>query len=113
MKPPTIWDHTNRDTGKVTKKVHMRSERALGLPQLIEGLCSKYWRDRYEGDGGLPESLTLAEVWEVVRDEYDSRGDDNVWTWSDRISKSEDTEARQWAYEKITAVIPEMAGEEF
>ena len=57
MKRPTIWDYTNRDTGKVVKKVHMRSERAMGLAQMIDGLCSKYWRDRYEGDGGVPDIM--------------------------------------------------------
>jgi hypothetical protein len=113
MKRPSIWNYTNRDTGKVVKKVHMRSERAMGLAQLIDGLCSKYWRDRYEGDGGVPGSLTLDQVWETVRDEYDNHGDNNVWTWSDHIDRATDKEARQWAYDRITAVIPEMAGEDY
>ena len=110
MKKPQIWDHKNRETGKVTPKVHMRSERELHLDAMIEGLCSRHWRGRYDTDldayKDIPTTLSLTEVWETVREEYDARGDDSVWTWSDPIDSRSAEKGRGWARELILAVIP-------
>lgn len=77
------------------------------LDQLIDGLCSHYHRDRVEGDEELPERLTQTAIMRTVREEYERRGTDNVWTWSDN-EDSDCEEARAWARDLVLAVLPDL-----
>lgn len=78
------------------------------LDDLIDGLCSEYWRDRYDGDDPLPDHLSLDKIIGVVKGEYKRRGTDNVWTWSDSSEYEKAEEARAWARSMILAVLPDI-----
>ncbi len=77
------------------------------LDDLVNGLCSHFFRNRYEGDGvEVPEHMTLLKILEIVRGEYESYGENAVWTWSDGISAEQDTSSREWARGVILRVLP-------
>jgi hypothetical protein len=111
VKKPKIYFCTKGSDPREFKTVAMRSERLLSLDEMVDGLCSKYWRDRYDGDDGVPDSLSLPEVWETVRGEYDRHGSANTWTWSDACLYASAEEARKWARDIILTVIPELKEE--
>lgn len=79
------------------------------LHDLVDGLCSKYCRDRVEDeDDPLPKRLTLAEILDHVKHEYARHGMNNVWTWSDNGDYEGNEEARAWASDLILAVLPDI-----
>jgi hypothetical protein len=51
-----------------------------GLDDLVDGLCSYYFRN---GDRPVPDRLTEDRLIDIVKAEYEAHGTENVWTWSD------------------------------
>lgn len=80
-----------------------------GLTDLVDGLCSHYFRHRTDDDDPLPETLTGDRLIEIVKGEYEQHGTDNVWTWSDNESFVENEESRTWACGLVLAVLPGLA----
>lgn len=84
----------------------------LSLTDLINGLCSHYWRNWCEGDEEPPTRMGERQILKTVREEYLLYGTNAVWTWSEENSNVNDTEARNWARRVITAVFPDFENEE-
>lgn len=76
------------------------------LEDLVNGLCSKYIRDRVDEDEALPSRLTRAQVVDTVKEQYRYWGINAVWTWSDDCDNAED--GRDWATRIILAVLPDI-----
>jgi hypothetical protein len=79
----------------------------LDLEEVIDGLCSRFIRNRCEEDGPLPDSMTREEILEIVRREYRYYGTNAAWTWTESPQQDVKT-SREWARRLIIAVFPEM-----
>lgn len=94
--------------GRPCRWVNTTQRWQFDLSDLIDGLCSKFWRDRIEEDDDpLPEHLTALQIMEIIRDEYKIYGTNAVWTWSDTYGV-DDEAARAWARRLILAVLPDL-----
>lgn len=79
------------------------------LPEMIDGLCSEFFRHRTEGDAPLPESLTAKQIVDIVVAEHQRYGTNAVWTWAEQNYNVDDTEARAWARGLVLRVLPGLA----
>ncbi len=78
------------------------------IHDLVDGLCSEYFRNRTDDDDPLPEHLTYDEIIDTVKEQYKEHGTNNVWTWSDGGDFDENEKARAWARRLILAVLPDL-----
>lgn len=74
--------------------------------ELVEGLCSRYWRHRIPDDDPPPAHLSLAEVVNIAKEEHERYGTNATWTWSDGGDHVEAERARVWATVIILRVLP-------
>lgn len=79
----------------------------LELHELIDGLCSAYVRNRVDGDGPLPLSMSADKILRTVKEEYERYGFNAVWTWGEQTSQDEEA-ARRWAESLILFAFPEL-----
>lgn len=79
----------------------------LELHELIDGLCSKYVRNRVDWDDPFPLSMSADEIVSIVKEEYAHYGINAVWTWSEQTGQNEE-EAREWAKSLILSAFPEL-----
>ena len=107
---------------KVYKGTNGRNERIswieprivlqLEVHELVDGLCSKYFRNRTDGDDPLPDVLTVEEIVTAVKDEYAYYGTNAVWAWReegfDHDTIRDENEAREWAKDLILSAFPEL-----
>lgn len=85
---------------------------------LVDGLGSKYYRDRValdderQGDRpeGLPTELTQRQIADIYREERDHWGTANLATWGDypSLSYAQQEQARKWLTDLVVAAFPEM-----
>lgn len=79
------------------------------LDDLINGLCSKYWRHRYPDDDPLPDHLTIDEIVDVTKEQYEHYGTNAVWTWTEEgLDEEGSKEAHAWARRLILTVLPDI-----
>lgn len=109
---PKVTTWRNRTTGKETNRITMRREDHLCLTEMIDGLCSKYVRNRCDDDAPLPDTLSGRAVMESVKEQYDMYGTNATWTWSDDLSSEDAQKYSDWARALILAVWPEMGENE-
>lgn len=107
---------------KVYKGTNGRNERIswieprivlqLEVHELVDGLCSKYFRNRTDGDDPLPDVLSAEEIVTAVKDEYAYYGTNAVWTWFeegfDHDTIRDENAAREWAEGLILTAFPEL-----
>lgn len=88
--------------------IEPRTKWQFELDDLIIGLCSHYWRDRTDDDDPLPETLTINEIVETVKEQHTRWGTNAVWTWGDELDEQDSEEAHAWARRLILAILPDL-----
>jgi hypothetical protein len=90
--------------------IEPRTTWQFSLNDLIDGLCSYYWRHRTADDetDPLPETLSLDDIVRTVKEEFESYGLSNTWTWCEQVYSDSVDEARTWATRLILAVLPDI-----
>lgn len=98
--------------GRLVRWVETSPVIQFELEELIDGLCSHYWRNWCEGDEAPPARLTEQKLMKAVREEYLLYGTNAVWTWCESVSDVTGTGARNWARRVILAVFPDFETKE-
>lgn len=101
-----VYKGTN-SRGEQVAWIEPRITMQLELHELIDGLCSKYVRNRTDGDEPLPLSMSADEIVSTVKDEYAHYGTNAVWTWGEQTGQNEEA-ARKWAKSLILFAFPEL-----
>lgn len=102
--------HSGTYQGRPSRWVEPRTRWQFDLADMVDGLCSHYVRHWTPGDDPWPESLPLARIVEVVKEEFEQRGRDTVWTWCEQVAYTHCTpdEARRWARGLVLARLPAL-----
>lgn len=88
--------------------IEPRTKWEFELSALVTGLCSQYWRNRTDEDEPLPDHLSLDEIIDIVKEQYEHYGTNAVWTWGDEVHWEEVQEADAWARRLVLAVLPDI-----
>lgn len=96
--------------GAKVRCLTFRIQHTLDLSEMIDGLCSEFWRHLDAEGPDVPSKMSRARVLESIRREYTERGTTHVWTWLDNpaISDQVANKARSWARRVILDAFPEM-----
>lgn len=101
----------DRITGKLTNRITIRVEHRLNLQEMVDGLCSALVRNVPVDELTYPEMRSAALILEDIRHEYETRGTDAVWTWSEMTCADVD-ECQAWARRLIIGAFPDMVENE-
>lgn len=101
----------SRANGREERWVEPPDKWQLTLPELVDGLCSEFFRDRTDDAEPLPEHLTAKQVIDIAVAEYSRYGTNATWTWAEQSPNVDEQEARAWARDMILRVLPGLATE--
>lgn len=92
-----------------TRYVETRSTWQFTLSNLVDGLCSRYWRDWCEGEAFPPDRLSARAIVRIAREEHEHFGTTATWAWTEGCF--DEAKARAWARRVILESLPGYSNE--
>lgn len=102
---------TYESDGRPVRWVESARKREFTLNDLIDGLCSRYIRNRTPDDTEtLPVCLSKTAIIRTAHEEFDAYGTNATWTWvENNPSDMTSEQARAWAERLVLVVLPGLA----